>query len=89
MVYNTAGTIVISNNIKTSNEIESESISDGGLMDSSWPMFQHDVRHTGRSPYGEFKITLPRDKTTSSSPFFRFLECYPLLNLLLQKFIFL
>jgi hypothetical protein len=24
---------------------------DGGLMDSAWPMFCHDVRHTGRSPY--------------------------------------
>ena len=26
--------------------------SDDGLMDSAWPMFCHDVRHTGRSPYG-------------------------------------
>ena len=25
---------------------------DDGLMDSAWPMFHHDVRHTGRSPYG-------------------------------------
>jgi outer membrane protein assembly factor BamB len=24
----------------------------GGLQNSSWPMFHHDVRHTGRSPYG-------------------------------------
>jgi outer membrane protein assembly factor BamB len=24
---------------------------DNGLMDSCWPMFQHDTRHTGRSPY--------------------------------------
>ena len=23
----------------------------GGLMNSSWPMFHHDTRHTGRSPY--------------------------------------
>jgi outer membrane protein assembly factor BamB len=23
----------------------------GGLISSSWPMFHHDVRHTGRSPY--------------------------------------
>ena len=45
--------IVISNTIKTSSEIVSESTSDGGLMDSCWPMFQHDVRHTGRSPYGK------------------------------------
>ena len=43
--------IVISNNIKTSTEIES--VGDGGLMDSSWPMFQHDVRHTGRSSFGK------------------------------------
>ena len=25
---------------------------DGGLMDSAWPMFHHDIKHTGRSPYG-------------------------------------
>jgi len=24
----------------------------GGPMDSAWPMFGHDVKHTGRSPYG-------------------------------------
>ena len=24
-----------------------------GLMDSAWPMFQHDVKHIGRSPYGK------------------------------------
>jgi outer membrane protein assembly factor BamB len=24
---------------------------DGGLMNSSWPMYCHDTRHTGRSPY--------------------------------------
>jgi outer membrane protein assembly factor BamB len=24
----------------------------GGLMNSSWPMFHHDARHTGRSQYG-------------------------------------
>ena len=45
--------IVISNTIKISNEIVSEQTGDGGLMNSSWPMFQHDVRHTGRSPYGK------------------------------------
>ena len=44
--------IVISNNI-TSSEIISESTSDGGLMNSSWPMFQYDVHHTGRSHYGK------------------------------------
>jgi outer membrane protein assembly factor BamB len=30
------------------NKLESSS----GLLNSSWPMFHHDVRHTGRSPYG-------------------------------------
>jgi len=29
------------------------SVGDGGLMDSAWPMYCHDVRHTGRSPYGK------------------------------------
>ena len=48
--------IVISNNIKTSSEMVSVSTVDGGLMNSSWPMFQHDVRHTGRSPYGKTGI---------------------------------
>ena len=23
-----------------------------GLQDSAWPMFGHDTKHTGRSPYG-------------------------------------
>lgn len=32
------------------NTIQTES--SGGLLNSSWPMFHHDVRHTGRSPYG-------------------------------------
>jgi outer membrane protein assembly factor BamB len=27
-------------------------LNDGGLMDSAWPIFKHDIRHTGRSPYG-------------------------------------
>ncbi|KYK29630.1 hypothetical protein AYK20_05150 [Thermoplasmatales archaeon SG8-52-1] len=47
--------IVFGNTIRISNkEIQQSTIlSDGGLMDSSWPMFQHDVRHTGRSPYGK------------------------------------
>ena len=42
-------------NIQLSNEPEPQSTSsnNGGLMNSSWPMFQHDVRHTGRSPYGK------------------------------------
>ena len=48
----------------------------GGLMNSSWPMFCHDVRHTGRSPYGpegnvyvreKWKVPL-HDIVTFSSP---------------------
>jgi outer membrane protein assembly factor BamB len=27
-------------------------VDDNGPMDSAWPMFSHDVRHTGRSSYG-------------------------------------
>lgn len=30
---------------------KSSTISDGGLMNSSWPMCCHDTRHTGLSPY--------------------------------------
>jgi outer membrane protein assembly factor BamB len=29
----------------------------GGLMDSAWPMYCHDVRHTGRSPYSTVNAT--------------------------------
>ena len=43
--------IVISNNIKTSSDIVSESTGDGGLMDSAWPMYFHDARHTCQSQY--------------------------------------
>jgi len=32
----------------TKSDYESEN---AGLMDSPWPMFRHDVHHTGRSPY--------------------------------------
>jgi len=34
-----------------SDVIEPESIGASGPMDSPWPMFGHDARHTGRSPY--------------------------------------
>jgi outer membrane protein assembly factor BamB len=41
--------------ISTQNEkiiIEkSSSLSNGGLMNSSWPMYLHDARHSGQSPY--------------------------------------
>ena len=39
-------------------------------------------------PWGELTVTMPRDKIISNSPLIRFLERYPLLNLLLQKLIF-
>jgi outer membrane protein assembly factor BamB len=48
--------------------------SDGGLMNSSWPMFHHDTRHTGRSPYGPagnwpvIKWKFRMDGSTVSSP---------------------
>ncbi len=31
---------------------ETSQSSDDGLMNSSWPMFHHDARHTGRSVFG-------------------------------------
>jgi outer membrane protein assembly factor BamB len=49
----------------------------GPPMDSAWPMYCHDVRHTGRSPYGKdgdyyivkWKFTLPdADPIIDSSP---------------------
>jgi outer membrane protein assembly factor BamB len=51
---------------------QTESI--GGLQNSSWPMFHHDVRHTGRSPYGPvgnwplIKWKFLMDGMTISSP---------------------
>jgi hypothetical protein len=41
------------------------------------------------SLWGTLEVKMPRDKSISSTPLLRFLERYPLLNLLLQKFIFL
>ncbi|KAA0015582.1 MAG: PQQ-like beta-propeller repeat protein [Thermoplasmata archaeon] len=41
-------TIIASYPIKSDYESENS-----GLMDSPWPMFRHDVHHTGRSPYGK------------------------------------
>jgi len=45
-----------------------------GPMDSAWPMYMHDARHTGRSPYntanneGLIKWTFWTDFGISSSP---------------------
>ncbi len=48
--------IVFGYYVSTSNEMDLQSPAsrDGGLMDSAWPMFHHDIRHTGSSPYGNF-----------------------------------
>jgi outer membrane protein assembly factor BamB len=46
--------MVSSSLVGVSNQVTddlSEVLSDGGLQDSAWPMFQHDTRHTGRSQY--------------------------------------
>jgi outer membrane protein assembly factor BamB len=47
--------IVFGYKIRTSNEVELPSPASriGGLTDSAWPMFQHDTKHTGRSPFGK------------------------------------
>jgi outer membrane protein assembly factor BamB len=46
---------VFGNTIRISNKEmqQLKKLSEHGLMDSAWPMFQHDVCHTGRSPYGK------------------------------------
>jgi outer membrane protein assembly factor BamB len=36
---------------------ETSPTSDAGLMNSSWPMYCHDVRHTGQSPYSTINTT--------------------------------
>ena len=41
---------IIVASLTTKSDYESEN---AGLMDSPWPMFRHDVHHTGRSPYGK------------------------------------
>ena len=44
-------------NYVTHNKFEKEgsqsSTGNGGIMDSAWPMYCHDARHTGISPYGK------------------------------------
>jgi outer membrane protein assembly factor BamB len=67
--------------VETSDGLEvkeaQSSAGNGGLMDSAWPMYCHDVRHTGRSPYGKdgnfgivkWKFRLPdADSLIDSSP---------------------
>ena len=43
--------MVIGYETKTVIEGESPTLNSNGPMDSAWPMFGHDVRHTGRSPF--------------------------------------
>ena len=53
---------------------ERSALSTGGPMNSSWPMYCHDVRHTGRSPYstsnnfGNEKWYFPMVQGASGSP---------------------
>jgi len=42
---------IFSTSLQYGVETRSDQTSNGGPMDSSWPMFGHDVRHTGQSPY--------------------------------------
>jgi outer membrane protein assembly factor BamB len=44
--------LVCASNQVTVSTNKSEIPNEGGLQNSSWPMFHHDTRHTGRSPYG-------------------------------------
>jgi outer membrane protein assembly factor BamB len=70
-----AGALNIRMNSYESDVIGSgESASDGGLMDSAWPMFHHDARHTGLSPNGRsgnwfvVKWKFSMDGMVTSSP---------------------
>ena len=40
-------------NISNKETSQSTTSSNGGLMNSSWPMFGQNTRHTGLSPYGK------------------------------------
>ena len=51
MLFISSGFIGVSSPTGKTNLVEESTITDGGLMDSAWPMFGHDVRHTGQSPY--------------------------------------
>jgi hypothetical protein len=52
-VFSAVSSIVFGSNVKISDEKKkiSSSYLDGGPMDSPWPMYCHDIHHTGRSPY--------------------------------------
>jgi outer membrane protein assembly factor BamB len=46
---------------------EESTVADDGPMDSAWPMFGHDVRHTGRSPFGAKGIGVEKWKLNLST----------------------
>jgi len=46
---------------------EESTVADDGPMDSAWPMFGHDVHHTGRSPFGAKGIGVEKWKLNLST----------------------
>ena len=54
-VVSAVSSIVFGYNVRIQDEKELHSTTthDVGLIDSAWPMFQHDTKHTGRSPFGK------------------------------------
>ena len=70
--YGSGETTAVQNTVKE--ELVNPVTLNGGLMNSSWPMYCHDVRHTGRSPYstsnnfGNEKWYFPMVQGASGSP---------------------
>jgi outer membrane protein assembly factor BamB len=62
------------NSLEIASVITTQTGFNGGLMDSAWPMFGHDCKHTGRSPYGPvgnwpiIKWKFQMEGQTDSSP---------------------
>jgi outer membrane protein assembly factor BamB len=52
-IFTSMSPIIFGSFVRISDKRESKlpSFGDGGLMDSTWPMYCHDIRHTGKSPY--------------------------------------
>jgi len=52
-IFSSVTPVVFGFNVRTTNERDPQQtmISAGDPIDSPWPMYCHDVRHTGRSPY--------------------------------------
>ncbi|HEC82173.1 MAG TPA: hypothetical protein ENI42_07125, partial [Thermoplasmatales archaeon] len=51
MVLLLFGTTLLGNLQSEASTLDDTDGEQGGLMDSPWPMYGHDIRHTGRSPY--------------------------------------